>query len=146
MSTLAGEVAHPRKTFPRALFIGVGLVVFMYLGPLLVGLGVTTDADNWELGYFTEVAKLVGSFLSSLAISLDVMRVSDTCGAADSELLADVAEALRQVGGAWLGWWMVSAAAVSQIGQFEVLHNLAAVADAEIDLISNPNMANSSGA
>ncbi len=59
VSTLAGEVAHPRKTFPRALFIGVALVVFMYLGPLLVGLGVTTDASNWELGYFTEVAKLV---------------------------------------------------------------------------------------
>ena len=59
VSTLAGEVSQPRKTFPRALFIGVGLVVFMYLGPLLVGLGVTTDADNWELGYFTEVAKLV---------------------------------------------------------------------------------------
>ena len=59
VSTLAGEVSQPRKTFPRALFISVGLVVFMYLGPLLVGLGVTTDADNWELGYFTEVAKLV---------------------------------------------------------------------------------------
>ncbi len=66
MSTLAGEVAHPRKTFPRALFIGVGLVVFMYLGPLLVGLGVTTDADSWELGYFTEVAKLVRRHLSLL--------------------------------------------------------------------------------
>ena len=24
------------------------------------------------------------------------------------------------VGGGWLGWWMVSAAAISQIGQFEV--------------------------
>jgi len=27
---------------------------------------------------------------------------------------------LSQVGGGWLGWWMVSAAAVSQVGQFEV--------------------------
>jgi hypothetical protein len=26
----------------------------------------------------------------------------------------------EQVGGSWLGWWMLAAAAVSQIGQFEV--------------------------
>lgn len=26
VSTLAGEVAHPRRTFPRALFIAVALV------------------------------------------------------------------------------------------------------------------------
>ena len=29
------------------------------------------------------------------------------------------AATLRQVGGKWLGWWIVAAAAVSQIGQFE---------------------------
>mmetsp|Transcript_4868 Transcript_4868/g.13997 ORF Transcript_4868/g.13997 Transcript_4868/m.13997 type:complete len:580 (+) Transcript_4868:264-2003(+) len=81
VSTLAGEVAHPRRTFPRALCIAVMLVVVMYVGPLLVGLGVTTQASDWELGYFTRVAQIVG--------------------------------------GGWLGWWMVSAAAISQIGQFE---------------------------
>ena len=34
VSTLAGEVAHPRRTFPRALFIAVALVcgitVYLY--------------------------------------------------------------------------------------------------------------------
>ena len=74
VSTLAGEVAHPRKTFPRALFIGVALVVFMYLGPLLVGLGVTTDANNWELGYFTEVAKLVRDRQEMLQYALAAMQ------------------------------------------------------------------------
>ena len=59
MSTLAGEVAHPRRTFPRALFIAVALVVVMYVGPLLIGLGVTTEASDWELGYFTRVAQIV---------------------------------------------------------------------------------------
>lgn len=59
MSTLAGEVAHPRKTFPRALLIAVGLVVVMYLGPLMVGLGVTVKIADWELGYFTTVAQMV---------------------------------------------------------------------------------------
>ena len=59
VSTLAWEVSHPRKTFPRALLIAVGLVVVMYLGPLMIGLGVTVQADEWELGYFTKVASLV---------------------------------------------------------------------------------------
>ena len=59
VSTLAGEVSHPKKTFPRALLIAVGLVVFMYLGPLMVGLGVTVQTDEWELGYFTKVATMV---------------------------------------------------------------------------------------
>lgn len=59
VSTLAGEVARPRKTFPRALCIALALVVVMYLGPLMVGLGVTVKTSDWELGYFTNVATLV---------------------------------------------------------------------------------------
>lgn len=116
VSTLAGEVSHPRKTFPRALFIAVGLVVLMYLGPLMVGLGVTVQTDQWELGYFTKVATMV--------------RCASPCGCLVVTLVlapyvhSSVSHALRaalQVGGGWLSWWMISAAAVSQIGQFEVL-------------------------
>ncbi|CAK0783918.1 hypothetical protein CVIRNUC_007118 [Coccomyxa viridis] len=80
VSTLAGEVANPHKTFPRALMLAVILVILMYLLPLAACLGVMTDAD-WKLGFFATVA--------------------------------------RQVGGRWLAWWMLAAAAVSQIGQFE---------------------------
>ena len=43
-----------------------------------------------------------------------LVQAEETCA-------LDIAEAALQVGGAWLGWWMVSAAAVSQIGQFEVI-------------------------
>ena len=74
MSTLAGEVANPHKTFPRALMLAVILVILMYLLPLAACLGVMTDAD-WKLGFFATVA--------------------------------------RQVGGQWLAWWMLAAAAVS---------------------------------
>ena len=76
MSTLAGEVANPHKTFPRALMLAVILVILMYLLPLLACLGVMTDAD-WKLGFFATVA--------------------------------------RQVGGQWLAWWMLAAAAVRHI-------------------------------
>ncbi|EIE19872.1 amino acid transporter [Coccomyxa subellipsoidea C-169] len=81
VSTLAGEVASPGKTFPRALLMAVGLVIFMYVAPLAACLGVMSEAGDWKLGFFATVA--------------------------------------QRVGGNWLAWWMLAAAAVSQIGQFE---------------------------
>jgi hypothetical protein len=75
VSTLAGEVANPHKTFPLALMLAVILVILMYVLPLLACLGVMTDISDWKLGFFATVA--------------------------------------RQVGGQWLAWWMLAAAAVS---------------------------------
>ena len=59
VSTLAGEVPRPHKTVPRALGSAVVLVVVTYVGPLLVGLGVTTQVHDWKLGYFAYIAKQV---------------------------------------------------------------------------------------
>ena len=59
VSTLAGEVPNPAKTFPKALFGAVILVVSTYALPLIVGLGVTTDIADWKLGYFASLAKQV---------------------------------------------------------------------------------------
>ena len=59
VSTLAGEVPMPHKTFPRALFGAVVLVVLTYALPLMVGLGVTTVVKDWKLGYFAFIAKKV---------------------------------------------------------------------------------------
>jgi len=78
VSTLAGEVAHPKRTFPRALGIAVALVVAMYVGPLLIGLGVTTQSSDWELGYFTRVAQIVRfSILGSEFCCSDALRSHD---------------------------------------------------------------------
>lgn len=81
VSTLAGEVESPGKTFPKALGIAVVLVVLAYLLPLLIGIGVVSTSGDWTLGYFAGVAD--------------------------------------KVGGSWLAWWVVMAAAVSQLGQFQ---------------------------
>lgn len=81
VSTLAGEVDDPARTYPRALGGAIVLVVASYLFPLLVGLGVAPDSADWTLGYFAAVA--------------------------------------TQVGGKWLALWIVAAAALSQLGQFE---------------------------
>ena len=158
MSTLAGEVHNPSKTFPRALAGGDGyvrgasacirwgrlgwlshlamasclcvwgsthrallspplpagavlLVVASYLLPLLVGLGVSAgDKSQWQLGFFAVVAEKVrvrsgGGGEGGAASQL--LTACSLCGA-------------PQVGGKWLAWWIVAAAAISQIGQFEV--------------------------
>ena len=70
VSTLAGEVSEPGKTLPRALGGAVVLVISMYLFPLMVGLGITTDTDDWTLGYFSHVAEAVaGRWLVYLMVA-----------------------------------------------------------------------------
>ncbi|KAI6678151.1 hypothetical protein NL676_038947 [Syzygium grande] len=60
-STLAGEVENPSKTFPKALFGAVVLVVGSYLIPLLAGTGaVNTPTSDWSDGFFAEVGFLIG--------------------------------------------------------------------------------------
>ena len=60
-STLAGEVHKPRKTFPRALYAAVVLVVLSYIIPLLAGTGaIPFSADAWDDGYFAEVGQVIG--------------------------------------------------------------------------------------
>lgn len=60
-STLAGEVENPSKTFPKAMFGAVVLVVCSYLVPLLAGTGaLETDSSDWSDGYFAEVGALIG--------------------------------------------------------------------------------------
>ena len=63
VSTLAGEVPMPHKTFPRALFAAVVLVVLTYALPLMVGLGVTRVVKDWKLGYFSYIAQQVSALL-----------------------------------------------------------------------------------
>ncbi|KAI4318771.1 hypothetical protein MLD38_032440 [Melastoma candidum] len=60
-STLAGEVDNPSRTFPRALFGAVVLVVCSYLIPLLAGTGaLDSPPSQWSDGYFAEVGFLIG--------------------------------------------------------------------------------------
>lgn len=60
-STLAGEVQDPSRTFPKALYGAVILVVCSYLIPLLASTGsLDSDSSNWSDGYFAEVGMLIG--------------------------------------------------------------------------------------
>nr|XP_048336428.1 probable polyamine transporter At1g31830 isoform X2 [Ziziphus jujuba var. spinosa]XP_048336431.1 probable polyamine transporter At1g31830 isoform X2 [Ziziphus jujuba var. spinosa] len=61
VSTLAGEVENPSRTFPKALFYAFILVVSGYIFPLLVGTGaIPLQRELWSDGYFSEIAKMLG--------------------------------------------------------------------------------------
>ncbi|XP_074564752.1 putative polyamine transporter At3g19553 [Curcuma longa] len=61
-STLAGEVDDPSRSFPRALFGAVVLVMASYLIPLLAGTGAldTSTTGEWKDGYFAQVGMAIG--------------------------------------------------------------------------------------
>ncbi|CAK9216526.1 unnamed protein product [Sphagnum troendelagicum] len=61
VSTLAGEVENPSKTFPKALLWAVVLVIVAYVVPLAAGTGaLELDRDKWEDGYFADIGMAIG--------------------------------------------------------------------------------------
>ncbi|GAC1403854.1 MAG: amino acid permease [Pyrinomonadaceae bacterium] len=70
VSTFAAEVNDPKRTYPRALFIALPLVVLAYLLPLLAGIAVTTDAHVWsDSAGFPVIAELIGGKVLGLVIA-----------------------------------------------------------------------------
>uniref|UniRef100_J3NEH4 Polyamine transporter n=1 Tax=Oryza brachyantha TaxID=4533 RepID=J3NEH4_ORYBR len=77
-STLAGEVDEPRKTFPKAVFGAVGLVVGAYLIPLLAGTGAlpSETAAEWTDGFFSEGSRHGTPTYSILCSAMGVVILS----------------------------------------------------------------------
>ena len=59
---MVGEVEDPETTLPKGLGWAVVLVIFTYLIPLVVGIGVSEDWRVWDDGYFSEVGKQLGGW------------------------------------------------------------------------------------
>lgn len=57
VGALANSVSNPRRTYPLGLIITVILVTALYLLPVLVGVSIETDPDNWANGSFASVAR-----------------------------------------------------------------------------------------
>jgi amino acid transporter len=63
MSTLAGEIEHPRRIVPRALMIAMPIVVALYFLPTLAGLAGVGNWSDWATTggtSFVEIAKSLG--------------------------------------------------------------------------------------
>ncbi|GAB2211764.1 hypothetical protein Droror1_Dr00025098 [Drosera rotundifolia] len=60
VSTLAGEVDDPRKTFPLGLFVAVIFTCLAYLIPLIAATGaVSVPQGDWQQGFMAVVAEMI---------------------------------------------------------------------------------------
>ena len=67
LSTVAGEIENPRRTFPLALFISIPLITACYVLPVAAGLASGVPWDEWTAGSFSLVGyDLGGEWLKAL--------------------------------------------------------------------------------
>ncbi|GAX81476.1 hypothetical protein CEUSTIGMA_g8905.t1 [Chlamydomonas eustigma] len=87
VSTLAGEVEDPSRTFPRALLLAVIMVASMYLLPTMAALGISTDASDWSMGFYGHVAEQVGG--RWLAVWIVIAAACSSVGQFQAEMASD---------------------------------------------------------
>lgn len=75
ISTLAGEMEHPRRDYPRGLLCAVGLVIATYgLPTLAVLLHVPHVAEDWHVGAWSTMAAIIGGHrLGELASAMGMV-------------------------------------------------------------------------
>ncbi|KAK7405839.1 hypothetical protein VNO78_07449 [Psophocarpus tetragonolobus] len=87
-STLAGEVQDPTKTFPKALFGGLLLVVSSYLIPLLAGTAAfDSSPSDWQDGYFAQVGMVIAG--SWLKLWIQLAAAMSNLGLFEAEMTSD---------------------------------------------------------
>jgi amino acid transporter len=70
LSTIAGEVETPQRTYTRAMFGAVILVVAGYLLPVAAVAQIGLDPNSWTTGGWVDVGRIVGGQALALAITL----------------------------------------------------------------------------
>ncbi|KAJ4804436.1 Amino acid permease family protein [Rhynchospora pubera] len=88
-STLAGEVDNPSRTFPKAIFGAVVLVVLSYAIPLLAGTGALdeTKTGEWTDGYFSQVGFEIGG--TWLKLWIQAAAAMSNMGLFEAEMSCD---------------------------------------------------------
>jgi amino acid transporter len=76
-STIAGEVDHPDRTYPRAVFVTVALVTLTYVLPV-AAMGIAgIDPRGWTTGAWVDAARDLGGPRLAFAVAVGGM----VCGA-----------------------------------------------------------------
>jgi amino acid transporter len=70
LSTIAGEVDRPRKTYTRAMLGAVVLVVAGYLLPVAAVAQLGIDPNRWTTGGWVDVGRIVGGDSLALAVAI----------------------------------------------------------------------------
>lgn len=85
VSTLAGEVDQPHKTFPLALLVAVIFTCLSYLLPLFAVVGsVSVDQSLWETGFHAEAAQIIAG--KWLKVWLEIGAVLSAIGLFEAQL------------------------------------------------------------
>ncbi|KAD4384208.1 hypothetical protein R6Q59_011820 [Mikania micrantha] len=85
VSTMAGEVENPKKTFPAALFCAVILTCLAYLIPLMAVTGaVEVDQSEWESGFMAVAAQMISG--KWLKIWIEIGAVLSGIGLFEAQL------------------------------------------------------------
>jgi amino acid transporter len=72
-STIAPEVEHPQRTYPRAMLMAVAIVALSYILPVAAVWMTKLPASAWETGSWADVAGLLGGPLLRIALVLGGM-------------------------------------------------------------------------
>src|ERR1035437_7175822 len=70
LSTIAGEVEAPQRTYSRAMLGAVILVVVSYVLPVAAVARTGIDPNSWATGSWVDVAQMIGGTTLAIAIAL----------------------------------------------------------------------------
>jgi amino acid transporter len=70
LSTIAGEVETPQRTYSRAMFGAVILVIVSYVIPVGAVASTGIDPNRWTTGGWVDIGQLVGGETLAVAIAL----------------------------------------------------------------------------
>ena len=69
LSTVAGEVESPQRTYPRAMLGALLLVIVTYIVPVAAVAGTGIDPNSWTTGGWVDAGRIVGGEWLALAIA-----------------------------------------------------------------------------
>lgn len=99
-STVLGEIHNPSKNYYKAMFLTILIIVAVYFFPILAGVCIQPDWQNWTFGEFTKIANLMGSPI--LGILLAAGGMVFTCGLFNSLILTSTRVISTMAQDGWL--------------------------------------------
>lgn len=76
VSSVAGEVENPQRSYPRALAWVVPLSMATYLLPTACSLAAVGNWQQWHTGYFADLARMIGGARLEFVITLSAAVMS----------------------------------------------------------------------
>jgi amino acid transporter len=86
LSTIAGEVEAPKRTYSRAMFGAVVLVVVTYVLPVAAVAHTGINPDSWTDGGWVDIGRIIGG--ETLAIAIAVAGVIGAVGSFSTLMLS----------------------------------------------------------